>query len=290
MIIWLTKRSIFCNILKRSDKMRKIVGISSGSRNIDLNGNYELKKIDSEIVKLSNKEMPNFLFLAHALDGEQQVEAFKEIKKVYSYMFNCKCRLLKKEDLENIQTAKEMVDWADIIYESGGDTLNMVYLWKRTGFDKVLEEASNDGKVMCGESAGASCWFNGCITDSLRIIYDDEDKPLVGMDCLNFVDLFCVPHGNMMERYVDSKDLLERNQRVGLLLASTSIEIVGKHYRIIPNDIRYSEENVIPFALKMYWKDGEYIEEAIDMSEQHKSLSSLLEKKTKEKIKVYRSV
>ena len=271
--------------------MRKIVAISSGSRNMDLDGNYELKRIDSEIVKLSNKEKPNFLFLSHGLYGEQQVEAYKEIKRAYSYAFDCNCRLLRKESLENDCDVKEIIDWADIIYESGGDILNMIYLWKKTGFDKILEEACNKGKVMCGASAGASCWFNGCITDSLRIIYDDEGKPLVGMNCLGFIDLFCISHGNSMERYVDSKDLLKRNGRVGLLLSSsTSIEIVGDNYRIISNNTEYSKDKAIPFALKMYWKDGEYIEEAIGLSEEYKSLSSLLEKNNKEKVKVYRSI
>ena len=262
--------------------MRKIVGISSGSRNIDLFGNYELKNIDKEIVMLSNKEKPNFLFLAHGLENEEQVDAFKEIKKAYSYIFNCNCRMLRKEDLESRNNIKEMVDWSDIIYVAGDNTLSMINLWKQTGFDKVLEEACNNGKVMCGISDSASCWFNG-------IIYNDSNKPLVGMNCLNFINLFCIPNGNVMERYINSKDALKRNDRVGILLSSASIEIVGNDYRIIPNDINFSEDRSVPFALKMYWNDG-YIEEAIDLSRDFKSTSSLLKKDKKEKVKVYKRV
>lgn len=35
----------------------------------------------------------------------------------------------------------------------------MIKLWKENGFDKVLRNAWENGKVMCGVSAGANCWF-----------------------------------------------------------------------------------------------------------------------------------
>lgn len=46
-----------------------------------------------------------------------------------------------------------------IVAIGGGDTLNMIKLWKENGFDKVLRNAWKNGKVMCGVSAGANCWF-----------------------------------------------------------------------------------------------------------------------------------
>ena len=272
--------------------MRKIVGISNGNRVVDEFNNYELKNIDAEIVNLTNKENPNFLFLSHALSEEEEEREFFEIGLIYSNMFNCNCILLKKEDLENGTDVKSLVDWADIIYAAGTDTLNLVYLWKKTGFDKILEDAYNNGKVMCGASSGASCWFNSCITAALRIIYNDQNKPLVGMNCLSFIDLFCITYGNSMERYIDSKDLLKRNNKVGLLLSSpTSIEIVDDKYRILCGDSKFRDNKVIPFALKMYWNEENYIEEAIDLSDEFKSLSNLLKKSKKDKNeKVYKKV
>ncbi len=270
--------------------MGKIIGISNDNRVVDEFNNYELKDIDTEIVRLTNKEKPNFLFLSHALSEETEEKEFLKIEKIYRELFNCNCKLLKRNDLENGTDVKSIVDWADIIYTAGGDTLNLVYLWKKTGFDKILEEAYNNGKVMCGASSGASCWFNSCITDALRIIYNDQDKPLVGMNCLSFIDLFCIPHGNKMERYIDSKDLLKRNNKVGLLLSSsTSIEIVDDKFRILCGNQEFSDNKVIPFALKMYWDEDKYMEEAIDLSNEFKSLTTLLRKNKKDKkVKVYK--
>ena len=68
------------------------------------------------------------------------------------------------------------VEWADIIYEGGGDTYDMINLWKDTGFDKILKQEWEKGKVMCGISAGAIAWFSLGITDDPRFINNECNK------------------------------------------------------------------------------------------------------------------
>ena len=48
----------------------------------------------------------------------------------------------------------------------GGNTVNMLAIWRAHGVDAALREAWEAGVVMAGMSAGALCWFEGGITDS----------------------------------------------------------------------------------------------------------------------------
>jgi peptidase E len=54
----------------------------------------------------------------------------------------------------------------DVIHVSGGNTANMLDVWRRHGLDAVLREAWAAGAVMTGGSAGGICWFAGGTTDS----------------------------------------------------------------------------------------------------------------------------
>ena len=56
---------------------------------------------------------------------------------------------------------------ADLIYVGGGNTVAMVAVWREFGFDAQLHAAWQGGTVLCGISAGANCWFDQYITDSI---------------------------------------------------------------------------------------------------------------------------
>lgn len=47
----------------------------------------------------------------------------------------------------------------DIIYVGGGNTRNLMVLWKEWGLDVILRDAYRAGKVMGGISAGSLCWY-----------------------------------------------------------------------------------------------------------------------------------
>ena len=152
----------------------------------------------------------------------------------------------------------------------------MIKIWKETGFDSVLKQAWIDGKVMCGVSAGANCWFKECSTDSLKIIYG-PDHPTVAMECLGFVDGFFVPHCDEKERMETLKEFLKKSKQIGLSMSNcTALEIVDDQYRLITSDASY--HGIEAYGLKSYWKDGKYIEEKIDDSEEFKPLSLLYTK------------
>jgi dipeptidase E len=61
---------------------------------------------------------------------------------------------------------RELLLAQDVIYVAGGNTANMLAVWRVHGVDAVLREAWEDGVVLCGWSAGANCWFEASVTDS----------------------------------------------------------------------------------------------------------------------------
>jgi dipeptidase E len=76
----------------------------------------------------------------------------------------------------------------DAIYVAGGNTANMLAVWRTQGVDSVLREAWEAGVVLCGWSAGANCWFEASITDSFG-------SDLAGMeDGLGFLPGSFCPH------------------------------------------------------------------------------------------------
>lgn len=64
----------------------------------------------------------------------------------------------------------------DLIYVGGGNTANMLAVWRVHGVDALLREAWESGIVLCGVSAGAICWFEAGLTDS----FGPELRPLHG--------------------------------------------------------------------------------------------------------------
>lgn len=54
----------------------------------------------------------------------------------------------------------------DLIYVGGGNTANLLAVWRVHGVDVAMREARRRGIVLCGISAGMICWFDCSITDS----------------------------------------------------------------------------------------------------------------------------
>jgi dipeptidase E len=77
----------------------------------------------------------------------------------------------------------------DVIYVSGGNTANMLAIWRVHGVDKALRAAWERGVVLAGWSAGALCWFEGGLTDSFGPNLDplkDGLKLLSGTFCPHY--------------------------------------------------------------------------------------------------------
>lgn len=54
----------------------------------------------------------------------------------------------------------------DVVYVGGGNTANMLAVWRVHGVDRALTRAWESGVVLAGISAGSNCWFECSTTDS----------------------------------------------------------------------------------------------------------------------------
>ena len=82
---------------------------------------------------------------------------------------------------------REFVLDKDIFYVGGGNTRNLMVLWKEWSLDQYLLEAWNNGAIMAGLSAGSICWFEKGLTDSVT-------GKLLPLDCLGFLPNSNCPH------------------------------------------------------------------------------------------------
>jgi dipeptidase E len=89
---------------------------------------------------------------------------------------------------------RELALSQDAIWISGGNTANMLAIWRVYGFDAILREAWEQGIVLAGWSAGMICWFEAAVTDS----FGPELAPY--HDCLGFLPGSACPHYDGEER------------------------------------------------------------------------------------------
>ncbi len=82
----------------------------------------------------------------------------------------------------------------DVVMVGGGNTANMLAIWRLHGVEDALRKAYANGTVLTGWSAGCICWFEAGITDS----FTPELGPL--RDGLKLLAGSACPHYDSEER------------------------------------------------------------------------------------------
>ena len=158
-------------------------------------------EIDRYIAELAKKhageKRANALFFGTA--SHDSMPYFNSFRKTYTSVFDIKAEVgllvYGEMDMEKI---KNKVDAADCIYVGGGDTLFMLDLWREKGVDKLLLDAYDQGKILCGLSAGAICWFSDMYTDSE--IMNGKGSDYKFAKGLGLIDGLITPHFNEREQ------------------------------------------------------------------------------------------
>lgn len=118
--------------------------------------------LDQYILQQSAKKQPKICFVPTASgDAEGYIQRFYD--SFENHLCNPSHLSLFKpptKDLEDFVLDK------DIIYVGGGNTVNLMVLWRQWGLDNILRKAWENGVIMSGLSAGSLCWFEEGITDS----------------------------------------------------------------------------------------------------------------------------
>jgi dipeptidase E len=99
----------------------------------------------------------------------------------------------------------------DIIYVGGGNTKNLLALWREWGLNTILRKAWNQGTVLAGVSAGSICWFDEGVTDSFG-------DGLESIKCLGLLKGSNCPHydGELERRPTYRKLIKSKNIQPGV--------------------------------------------------------------------------
>src|SRR5690606_24677021 len=132
-------------------KMRQIIAMGGGGFSMEPDNTL----LDEYILCQSKAKKPNICFIPTASgDSDGYIQRF------YNFFEKKECKpfhlSLFKGHTDRIE---EFILSHDIIYVGGGNTRNMLVLWREWGVDKFLRKAYENGVLLCGISAGSICWF-----------------------------------------------------------------------------------------------------------------------------------
>ena len=173
--------------------------------------------LDRYILAQTGKPHPSVCFIPTASgDAESYIfrfyDSFNRLDCQPSYLSLFK---LPTADLEDYVLGK------DVLYVGGGNTRSMMALWREWRLDVIFRKAYQAGIVLAGISAGANCWFEECLTDSV------PGKVLV-WPCLGLLPGSFCPHfdGESDRRPSYHRLLLDGRVKAGL----AADDGVGVHF------------------------------------------------------------
>ena len=168
---------------------------------IEMHGQDTTKKIDRTIfvtggsfgrpyiqflASLTKKTNPKICFVPTASADNAQ--------SIANWYANCEDLPVKPYVLRtfinsnpNQKSFEEIIMSMDAIIVGGGNTLNMIAIWKAQGIDTIFKKAYDKGIILSGGSAGSLAWFTGGSTDS-------RPKQLTLVECLGFLNYSHSPH------------------------------------------------------------------------------------------------
>ncbi|PRA30181.1 Type 1 glutamine amidotransferase-like domain-containing protein [Pseudomonas poae] len=121
--------------------------------------------IDEHIVKSSGKTRPSVLYISTA-NGDDRIKICDFIAKYETAGCTVTTLAFFIPPFPDAGHISSLFEQADIIYVAGGNTRAMLAVWREFGVTGLLKEACENGKVLCGVSAGAICWFEHGHSDS----------------------------------------------------------------------------------------------------------------------------
>ena len=119
--------------------------------------------LDEYILEQANQPHPSVCFLPTASGDspEYVVKFYAAFTKLDCQPIHLSLFRLPTADLAGFLLSQ------DVIYVGGGNTRSMLALWRGWGLNRILRKALENGVVLAGISAGAICWFEQGITDSV---------------------------------------------------------------------------------------------------------------------------
>ncbi len=140
-----------------------VKGIFAGSGNAGMSSPF----IAAAVISLTRR-LPEDLSLLYIGTASYDIAEYRHMQ---TGAFSSMGVAVRSLDVANVSVPREAmadaVDEADIILVSGGNTLYAVDRWEYLGLGDLLRDATLNGKIVTGGSAGAICWFDGGHSDSM---------------------------------------------------------------------------------------------------------------------------
>ncbi|HZT92173.1 MAG TPA: peptidase E [Gaiellaceae bacterium] len=162
---------------------RHIIGLGGGGDTPE-----QTSVLHDYVLETIGKERPRLLYVPTAIADD--AEGFARFHDSFG----------RRAELSHLRTfpwpprdLRDVVLEQDGICVSGGNTANMLAIWRVHGIDRLMREAWESGVVLWGASAGMICWFEAGVTDSFG-------PQLEGMQCLGFLAGSACPHYDGEER------------------------------------------------------------------------------------------
>ena len=162
---------------------RKIVAIGGGGFTHESDDT-----LDQFFLDQCNKKKIKLGFLATASKDDKE-----KINLFYKKFENKNLELSHFNLTQKIDGFSSWILNKDIIYVGGGNTSFMLDIWRKNSLDKIFKKAYENGIVLAGVSAGAGCWFDWILSDSVG----PGLKPLKG---ISLISGSCTPHSSEEKR------------------------------------------------------------------------------------------
>jgi dipeptidase E len=182
------KKFGFIFLLMSVSLMGKAQGNTStgATRTIFAYGGQFTKQFMQYVITLTKKENPKVCFLATAT-GDSPTTIIQWFTTCEGLAMRPYLKRSYVASYTETKSFEESLLSMDAIVVGGGNTLNLMAIWKAQGIDTVLRKAYDKGIVLAGGSAGSLCWFEGGTTDS-------RPKELSIVKCLGFIQTSHCPH------------------------------------------------------------------------------------------------
>ena len=174
---------------------KKIIAIGGGGFTHQLD-----ESLDQFVIDQLKKTNIKIGFLATASKDDE-----KKISLFYKRFENTKFELSHFNLTSNINGFSKWLLSKDIVYIGGGNTVFMLEIWKKNKLEHVFKDAYEKGIILSGISAGAVCWFDWILSDSVGPGFN----PLRG---INLISGSCTPHSSNIERMKQFESDIKNNK------------------------------------------------------------------------------
>ena len=207
------------------------------------------ESLDHFILNQLKKTKNNIGFLGTASKDDNE-----KVEKFYKKFDNSNSQLSHFKLTSSVNGFSDWLLSKDLVYVGGGNTSFMLEIWRKNNFEQVFKIAYEKGIILSGVSAGAVCWFDWILSDSMGQGF----KPLKG---INILEGSCTPHSSNIERINEFEINIKNNKLPRGIAIDDGVAVVfidGKPtevYSTINNQSAYFLDKNKKTNLKEYIKN-----------------------------------